>query len=135
MSKSLDIGFTVGTRQVSDGDVHNPQSQNRGRVEQLKIAERVEVSEIAPPRHHALVIVARNQFRAAKRIANANPQYPAEHFREENIAQPVKKAHGVPFHGVNQPRAIYKIAESLAIRFVEAPQHFGRHGQIRIQNH
>src|SRR6266480_9199 len=134
MAKSLDIGFAVRARQVADRYVDDSQAQNGGRVEQLKIAERIEVAEIAPPRHHAPVIETRNEFRPAERIADANIQNPAERFCEENISQPVEKAHGVPFHRVHQPRTVNEIAEALAIGFVEAPQHFGRHGQVRVQN-
>src|SRR5204863_40601 len=86
------------------------------------------------PRHHALEVDARNEFRPAERIADADIQNPAERFCEENISQPVEKAHGVPFHRVHQPRTVNEIAEALAIGFVEAPQHFGRHGQVRVQN-
>src|SRR5258708_8281147 len=134
MAKALDVGFAVRTREVANGNVDNSQSQNCGRVEQLKITERIEVAKIAPPRRHALVVAALDKFCPAQRITDANIQNPAEHFREENIPQPVEKAHGIAFHRVNQPRTVDEIAEALTIGCVEAPEHFGRHGQIGIQN-
>src|SRR6266513_4221418 len=134
MAKPLDIGFAIGARQVANGYVNNSQSQNSGRVEELKITERIEIAEIAPPGHHALEVAARNEFRPAERITDADIQNAAERFCEENISQPVEKAHCIPFHRVHQPRTVNEIAEALAIGFVEAPQHFGRHGQVRVQN-
>src|SRR5260370_5189177 len=103
VAKTLDIGFAVCARQVANGNVDNSKSQNSGRVEQLKITERIEVAEITPPSDHALVVAALDEFRPAQRIADAHIQNAAKHFRKENISQPVEKAHGIAFHRVNQP--------------------------------
>src|SRR5260370_41272432 len=102
----MDIGFAVSARNVADGYVNDSQSQCSGGVEQLEIAERIEVAEIAPPCLHALIVGARDEFRPAERIADANIQNPAEHFREENISQPSKKAHCIAFRRIYQPPSV-----------------------------
>src|SRR5689334_16576445 len=59
MTKATDIGAPVLPRQIPDRDIHHTQRHDRCGIEQFEIAERVEITEVAPPRHKTFVVVFR----------------------------------------------------------------------------
>src|SRR5688500_18826777 len=66
--KPADIGRSVGSRPVIHGNVNYTGTKYGGRKEQLEVAERVEVAEVAAPSYEALVIASRHQLSAAEAV-------------------------------------------------------------------
>ena len=58
MSKAADIRAAVLACKVSYRNIDYAETHNRGREEQLKIADRIEIAEIAAPRDKAAIVVA-----------------------------------------------------------------------------
>ena len=76
MAEPMNIRAAVLAREITNRDVHRIQTQNGRGKQQLEVAERIEVAEIAPPRAHPLIIVAGDQLGAAKRVAQPGIQHP-----------------------------------------------------------
>ena len=57
MSKAADIRAALACK-VSYRNIDHAETHNRSRKEQLKIADRIEIAEIAAPRDKAVIVVA-----------------------------------------------------------------------------
>src|SRR5689334_1118466 len=74
--------------------------------DQIKVTERIEVSEIAAlPRQH-LVILAQKNLGAAQRVGEAGVDEVAEKIGKEAVGDEIERTHRLVFHRVDKASAV-----------------------------
>src|SRR5688500_2218786 len=100
LQTALDVRRAVCPFAVADGEIDDGEIEPRGAEEQVEVAERVEVPEVAAVGGQLLVVVAAQHLGAAQGVLDRLPQQPREGQPEELVPQEVREAHRLPFHGV-----------------------------------
>ena len=78
VGKTADVGGAVGALPVADGDLNDLAVQLGGAEQQIEIAERIQASEIAPPRLNPAVVAAPQHLDPAQRVLHRLAQQIAQ---------------------------------------------------------
>src|SRR5581483_8533470 len=93
VAEAADVRLAVHARAVADGEVDDPQAEARGTVQQVEVAERVEVAEVLARLRDLLVRAAREHLRPAERVLHVLAGGRLEDDREEPVAERVEEPH------------------------------------------
>ena len=110
------------------------QVQARGAEQQVEVAEGVEVAEVRPVGRDLLVVRAVEDLRAAQRVADLLPEHPGEQQREHLVGDQVQEAHGPPFHGIDEARAVQELALAAGEGVDEPVQVLRRHAHVGVED-
>jgi len=132
MCKASDIGGSVGTILVADGNFDHLHVEFRGTKQQIKIPEWVEIPEIGSVLGNSLVVGSKQNFGPAEGVLDTLIQQPRKRHAEKLVAQQIEEPHGLPFHGVYQSTAVNEFALLTGNRIIKFRQVFRRHRKICI---
>src|SRR6185437_14565571 len=91
MAKARNLGLAIGPTGVPDRHFDDFQGQLRGAEDQIEIAERIEIAEIAASGLEPLVVGAPQHFGAAQRVGETLSEQPAEGVREQLVGDEIEK--------------------------------------------
>src|SRR5579863_1371178 len=129
------LGFAEGARLVVDWRLDEFQILFRCSEDQVEIAERIEIAEIAPLAREHLVILAHENLGAAQRIGEAGVDEIAEQIGKEPVGKLVERAHRLGFHRIDQAGAVDEFGLAGLDHRVEFRQRLRWHRQIGVQDH
>src|ERR1700686_1302276 len=133
VAEARDLGLPIGAGPVADRQLDDAQVLLGGAEDQVEVAERIDLAEEASGPRDALVVLAEEDLRPAERVLEALLEDGGQREAEHLVADHVEEPHRLPFHRVDEPRAVDELAPALGDGRVELGQVLGRHGQIRVE--
>src|SRR5438445_3134673 len=103
VAPALDVRRPVGTLAVTDRHLDDLQSELGCAEEQIEVAERIEVTEVAPIGGDSLIFAARQNLGAAQRVFDRLSHQPRESQAEELVTDQVQGAHRLLLHRIDEP--------------------------------
>src|SRR5258707_9804784 len=97
---SLDVGITVDSFLVANGDINNFKVLFVSAEKQVEIAERIEVPEVGTSPVDAFVVLAPERLGTTECILNRLSQKPGEGHTERLVRTKIGKLHCSLIHGV-----------------------------------
>src|SRR6266480_4763446 len=89
VAPTLDVGLTVGSGLITNGQIRNAQVEFRGTEEEVEIAERIEVAKVSAVAGDGIVVGTEQNLGSAKRVFDRLPQQPAEGEAEKLVGHHV----------------------------------------------
>src|SRR6266576_3295831 len=86
MSPTVDIGFSICARPITNRQIHHSQIELGGCEDQVEISERIELPEISAVLCNRLVIFTEKYFGSTKRILEFLAEQPTESYPEQLFA-------------------------------------------------
>src|SRR5947199_4976522 len=103
MAPSVDIGFAIGPRAISNRQIHQAQIELGRPEEQIEITEWIEITEIGAVPRDGLVVFAEKDFGATESVFDLLAEQPTEGHAKELVRNHVEKLHRLLLHRINQP--------------------------------
>src|SRR5262249_24876426 len=119
VTEAGNLGLAVGAAGVADRNLDRLEAELGGAEDQIEIAERIEIAEIAATGLEARIVGAGQRLGAAQRIGEPLREQPGEQQREALVGDEVEKTHGLVFHRIDQARAVDELALAGANRIPE----------------
>src|SRR5262249_34507244 len=110
MAETRDLRFPIGPARIPDRDFNRFEPELGGAEYQIKVAERIEISEVIAAGLDAQIIGTAERFGSAQSVGEPLRKQPAEQERENLVGDKIEKLHGLLFHWVDQPRSVDEFA-------------------------